>query len=42
MLRVLSTSGSNSNPTFFQSRAALEPYNREQWGSVLTATPSHH
>jgi hypothetical protein len=23
----------------FQSRSALEPYNRGQWGSALTATP---
>src|ERR671915_1563020 len=29
----------NSNPTFFHTGSAREPYNHGQWGSALRATP---
>ncbi|HEX6176389.1 MAG TPA: hypothetical protein VF089_20470, partial [Candidatus Binatia bacterium] len=32
-------SANNPIPTFFQTGAAREPYNRGQWGSALKATP---
>jgi hypothetical protein len=32
-------SANNSIPTFFQTGAVREPYNRGKWGSALRATP---